>query len=115
MAATDLQRHPGPGHWCLSPNVAGGNRGADRAHGGHARAGVAAISPSLQTHVDSAGDSMKKVLRITEAEVVAEFLKAEFYRPEFDRDRQKVWDVVQHPNLDDETENAIRRGLLFRR
>ena len=58
---------------------------------------------------------MKKVLRITEAEVVAEFLKAEFYRPEFDRDRQKVWDVVQHPNLDDETENAIRRGLLFRR
>src|SRR5215467_7270797 len=101
MAATDLQRHPGGGHWRIPRNLTGGNRGADRAHGSHAPAGVAAISPSLQTHLDSAGDSMKKVLRITEAEVIAEFLKAEFYRPEFDRDRQKCWDVVQHPNLDD--------------
>src|SRR5437764_15045940 len=58
---------------------------------------------------------MKKVRRITEAEVIAEFLKAEFYHPEFDHDRDKYENFVFEPDLMDETENAIRRALLFRR
>ncbi len=58
---------------------------------------------------------MKKLLRVTEAEVLAEFLKAEFYRPEFDGDRQKFEEIVYHPNLADAHENALRRALLYRR
>jgi hypothetical protein len=58
---------------------------------------------------------MKKLLRVTEAEVLAEFLKAEFYRPEFDSDRQKFEAIVYSPNLADEFENAVRRALLYRR
>ena len=58
---------------------------------------------------------MTKVNRITEAEVVAEFLKAEFYRQEYDRDRQKFEAMVHSPDLAHEGENAVRRALLFRR
>ena len=58
---------------------------------------------------------MKKLSRITEAEVIAEFLKAEFYRSEFARDRHKFEALVYCPNLADRNENAVRRALLFRR
>jgi hypothetical protein len=58
---------------------------------------------------------MKKLFRTTEAEVLSEFLKAEFYHEEYDGDRQKFEAIVFSPNLADETENAIRRALLFRR
>lgn len=58
---------------------------------------------------------MRKLHRITEAEVVAEFLKAEFYHREYDRDRQKFEAMVCDPDLTHETENVIRRALLFRR
>lgn len=53
--------------------------------------------------------------RITEAEVIAEFLKNEFYQKEYDRDREEYESLVLEPNLADETQNAIRRALLFRR
>lgn len=58
---------------------------------------------------------MRKLNRITEAEVVAEFLKAEFYRQEYDHDRQKFETMVHAPNLAHDGENAVRRVLLFRR
>jgi len=58
---------------------------------------------------------MNKLVRVTEAEMFAEFLKAEFYRAEYDDDRQKFEDIVYDPNLGNENENAIRRALLFRR
>ena len=58
---------------------------------------------------------MKRLRRITEAEVIAEFLKAEFYHPEYDADRQKFESFVYEPDLTDENHNAIRRALLFRR
>lgn len=58
---------------------------------------------------------MKKVCQITEAAVIAEFLKNEFYHPEFQSDRQEFERIVLDANLEDERENAIRRALLFRR
>jgi hypothetical protein len=58
---------------------------------------------------------MRKLRRITEAEVVAEFLKAEFYHREFDADRQKFENLVFEPDLTNDHENAVRRALLFRR
>jgi hypothetical protein len=58
---------------------------------------------------------MKKLRRITEAEVIAEFLKGEFFHKEYDGDRERFAGIVHDPNLADKTENALRRTLLFRR
>jgi hypothetical protein len=58
---------------------------------------------------------MEIVSRISEAEVVAEFLKAEFYHCEYDSDRQRFDSIVHNPDLTDAGENAIRLALLFRR
>lgn len=58
---------------------------------------------------------MKKLRRIAENEVLSEFLKAEFYQPEYDRDRARFEAIVYEPNLADEVENALRRALMFRR
>jgi hypothetical protein len=58
---------------------------------------------------------MKRLCRITEAEVMTEFLKAEFYRREYDGDRAKFETIVLTPDLANEGENTIRRALLFRR
>ncbi len=58
---------------------------------------------------------MRKLSRVTEAEVIAEFLKGEFYHPEYDRDRIFFEDLVFDPHLSNPAENALRRALLFRR
>lgn len=58
---------------------------------------------------------MKKLCRITEQEVISEFLKAEFYQVEYDRDRTQFESVVYEPDLSDPDQNALRRALLFRR
>jgi hypothetical protein len=58
---------------------------------------------------------MKKLRRITEAEVIAEFLKGEFFHREYDADRRQFARIVEHPDLTSETENALRRALFFRR
>jgi hypothetical protein len=58
---------------------------------------------------------MKKVQRVSEAVVIAEFLKNEFYHSEFQADRDEFERIVLEPNLEDERENAVRRALLFRR
>jgi hypothetical protein len=58
---------------------------------------------------------MKKLRRVTEAEVISEFLKNEFYQEEFQHDREQFERLVLDPDLTNEKENAIRRALLFRR
>jgi hypothetical protein len=58
---------------------------------------------------------MKKLRRITEAEVIAEFLKGEFFHKEYDADREQFSRLVHQPDLASEKENALRRALLFRR
>lgn len=58
---------------------------------------------------------MRKLCRMSEDEVISEFLKAEFYQVEYDRDRSRFESVVYDPNLADPSENALRRALLFRR
>ena len=51
----------------------------------------------------------------SEEEVIAEFLKNEFYQPEFHPYWQRHEKVVFFPDLTDERENSLRRALLFRR
>jgi hypothetical protein len=58
---------------------------------------------------------MRKLRRITEAQVIAEFLKNEFYQEEFHHDRENFEQLVLEANVTNETENALRRALLFRR
>lgn len=58
---------------------------------------------------------MKTLRRATEPEVVAEFLKNEFYEPEFHRDRERFERLVLAADLNNATENALRLALLFRR
>jgi hypothetical protein len=53
--------------------------------------------------------------RIIEVEVIAEFLKNEFYQKEYDRDREEFEHIVLDPDLADEAQNAVRRALLYRR
>ncbi|HEX3105323.1 MAG TPA: hypothetical protein VHQ22_12820 [Terriglobales bacterium] len=58
---------------------------------------------------------MRKLRRLTEAEVIAQFLRGEFFHKEYDADRERFTPLVENPNLTDATENEIRRILLFRR
>ena len=58
---------------------------------------------------------MKKLRRITEAEVIAEFLRNEFYQEEFHRDRRQFEHLVLDADITREDENMLRRALLFRR
>jgi hypothetical protein len=58
---------------------------------------------------------LRKLRPVTEAEVIAEFLRNEFYEAEYHRDRNRFEKMVLHPNLDDDEENTYRRALLFRR
>jgi hypothetical protein len=58
---------------------------------------------------------MRKLRRLTEPEVIAEFLRGEFFQKEYDGDRERFASLVENPNLTDAQENEIRRILLFRR
>jgi hypothetical protein len=51
--------------------------------------------------------------RVSEAEVIAEFLKSDFNCPAFHEYRNALSDLVMAPNLDDPIENAKRKALLF--
>lgn len=53
--------------------------------------------------------------RVSEDEVIAEFLKNEFYHPQFHRYWERLEKVVAAPDFSDAEENALRRALLFRR
>ena len=58
---------------------------------------------------------MRKLRRLTEAEVIADFLRGEFFHKEYDADRAQFTSIVEHPDLTNAAENEIRRVLLFRR
>lgn len=58
---------------------------------------------------------MKRLRRVTEPEVISEFLKSEFYQAEFHEDREKFERLVLEPDTTSDAENAVRRALLFRR
>ncbi|MGH9511793.1 MAG: lipopolysaccharide biosynthesis protein [Terriglobales bacterium] len=71
-----------------------------------------AVAPALDVGVRS---GLQKIRRVREAEAIAEFLKNEFYQPEFDRYREPFRHLVAHPNFENEGDNALRKALLYRR
>jgi O-antigen/teichoic acid export membrane protein len=76
--------------------------------------GVIASADEDQTSV-RVHHPLRRIRRVAEPEVIAEFLKAEFYQPEFDRYRNEFGAIVMDYDIGDERENAIRKTLLFRR
>ncbi len=58
---------------------------------------------------------MRNLRRSCEAEVIAEFLKNEFYQDEFQADRESFEGLVLEADLASQDENDLRRALLFRR
>lgn len=58
---------------------------------------------------------MKRIGCVREPEVIAEFLRNEYFKPEYDRDRERFAAVVHNPDLTDEQENRTRKALFYRR
>jgi hypothetical protein len=58
---------------------------------------------------------MRRLRRITEQEVIAEFLKSEFHHAEFQDYRRRFEPLVLQADVTDAAENALRRALLYRR
>jgi len=77
------------------------------------RAQTGAVHPEPAAILDAA--VMQKLRRVSEDEAISEFLKSEFYQPEFDRYREQFEHIVEHPDLSNSRENTIRRALLYLR
>jgi O-antigen/teichoic acid export membrane protein len=60
-------------------------------------------------------DPLQYLRPVPEEEIIAEFLRGEFYHPEFDPYRREFKRLVEQADLDHPHENFIRRALLFRR
>lgn len=60
-------------------------------------------------------EPLRRLRPVSEEAIIAEFLRGEFYHPEFDLYRQDFHYLVEHADLDHPQENFIRRALLFRR
>jgi hypothetical protein len=60
-------------------------------------------------------EPLRRLRTVSEEEIIAEFLRGEFYHPEFDPYRRDFNHLVEHADLDHPQENFIRRALLFRR
>lgn len=58
---------------------------------------------------------IRVIRKVSEDEVIAEFLKSDFHRPEFQAYRESLGAIVARPNFNDPVENTKRRALLFRR
>ncbi len=78
---------------------------------------VAVSIPFFQTatKVPAPRAALKKLRHTTEAEVIAEFLKSEFYHEEFHPYRERFTPLVMNADTSDAHQNALRRALLFRR
>jgi O-antigen/teichoic acid export membrane protein len=61
----------------------------------------------------AASHAIRVIRRVSEDEVIAEFLKSDFNNSAFESYRETLRGLVTTPQLDDAGENAKRRALLF--
>jgi O-antigen/teichoic acid export membrane protein len=71
-------------------------------------------------HTDQAGQAsafrpVRLIRRVSEDEVIAEFLKSDFSGPAFRDYHEALQPIVSNPNLEDRAENEKRRALFFLR
>jgi O-antigen/teichoic acid export membrane protein len=70
------------------------------------------ISPE-DVHIQPSARRIRIIRRVSEDEVVAEFLKSDFENVAFEDYQESLRELVMNPHLDDAGENAKRRALLF--
>jgi hypothetical protein len=70
---------------------------------------------ATKSQISYAYSGLKKLRPVGENEVIAEFLKSEFYQEEFSRYREEFSELVESPDLRNDHENTLRRALLFHR
>ena len=70
---------------------------------------------STESMLEQRAAPILKQRPLDEDEVIAEFLRNEFYHPEFHRYWQRLETIVLAPDFRDADQNALRRALLFRR
>ncbi len=63
--------------------------------------------------VPEVSEEVRMLRRVSEDEVIAEFLKNDFNNPEFREYQQAFAEMVTAPNLNRADENKLRRTLLF--
>jgi O-antigen/teichoic acid export membrane protein len=59
------------------------------------------------------GSAIRTIRHVSEDEVIAQFLKSDFYNTSFEDYQEALSGLVTTPNLDNAIENAKRRALLF--
>jgi hypothetical protein len=74
---------------------------------------INSLTDSKDTQPSGVYRPIRVVWRVSEDEVIAEFLKAEFNNSAFRMYHDSMREMVTKPNLDDAGENAKRRALLF--
>jgi O-antigen/teichoic acid export membrane protein len=66
------------------------------------------------TRAITASGEIRTLRQVTEEEVIAEFLKNDFYSPEF-KNYRSLNGLVTNPDLQDAAQNELRRALFFLR
>lgn len=74
---------------------------------------INSMSGSKNLLQDEASRPIRILRRISEDQVIAEFLKSDFENPAFREYQEALREIVVKPDLDDANENARRRALLF--
>jgi O-antigen/teichoic acid export membrane protein len=70
-------------------------------------------SEGIDVQAGATARGIRIVRRVSEDQVIAEFLKSDFENPAFDEYQESLRELVMKPHLDDASENAKRRALLF--
>jgi O-antigen/teichoic acid export membrane protein len=76
---------------------------------------INSLTASAGGRQDINGPPIRLLRRVSENEVIADFLKAEFQLPLFRGYQESLRGIVENPNLDDASENEKRRALLYLR
>jgi O-antigen/teichoic acid export membrane protein len=74
---------------------------------------VGALTDPKKTPGTATSRPVRLIRRVSEDEVIAEFLKNDFNSPAFRKYRKSMRHIVESPRLDDPNENVKRRALLF--
>jgi O-antigen/teichoic acid export membrane protein len=74
---------------------------------------IRSLTDSRKSQQDGAPRPIRLIRRVSEDEVISEFLKTDFNNPAFREYQETLREIVIAPNLDNRSENAKRRALLF--
>ncbi len=71
------------------------------------------LNHPLEQRAAGVARPVRLIRRVSENEVIAEFLKSDFHAPAFKEYQENLRNVVSNPDFENAEENAKRRALLF--